>query len=138
MDIQSLLQELSSALGSPDFPDALSIAAALGLDMAHARVTKTRAGPLGINGAQMPDLGEVGVLASVLPTHQIVVVFRNGLVPYGKIASVTLGDNQHMRPAKRGNGLAVVFDVGAFKGVLTASGPEGIVETLSVEARSIA
>jgi hypothetical protein len=134
MDIQSLLTELARAIQSPDFPSASAIPAALGLDMSHATVTQTPTGPVGINDAIMPDFGDVGVIAAISPIRQIVVVFRSHRPAYREIASATLGGNQHVQSSNRGEGLAVIFDIGPLKGVLTASGPNGIIETLSVEA----
>lgn len=132
IDIAHLLASMVQALQAADFPNAEDIAAALDLDMSAARVMATPRGPLGINNARLAGGDKVGLIGAVGSKRQIILLFSESKIPFRDFAGVTFGPNQRIQHSKYSAGFAVLFDVGAFLGVLTASGSDGVVQSLSI------
>jgi len=134
VNIPHILAGLAQALQSSDFPNVDTIATVLDLDVSGAGITKTDHGPLGIRNAQLAGDVEVGVIGALSPRRQLVLIFVDSRIPYSEFAGAVFGADQRIQHSKFSQGFAVLFDVGEFCGILTASGPDGVVETLSVEA----
>jgi hypothetical protein len=138
IDVPHLLTRMVETLQAEEFPNAGDIAAALDLDMSAARVIITPRGPLGIDNARLTGGDEVDVIGAIEPKREIVLLFSESRIPYRDFVGAALGPNQRIQYSKYSPGLAILFDVGQFLGILTASGSDGIVQSLSLEARKAA
>jgi hypothetical protein len=134
IDISRLIVGLTQAFRSADFPNAETIAGFLDLNLSSARITRTERGPFGIHHALLAPDVEVGVIGALSPRRQLVLIFVDSQIPYREFAGAVFGANQRIQYSKFSQGFAVLFDVDELCGILTASGPDGVVETLSVEA----
>jgi hypothetical protein len=135
IDLRDILSDMVHALETPDFPSAESTAATLRLDMSAANVTVAKPASLGIHGARLSNGAEVDVAAGLKPRRTLFLLFVNSQISYRDVAGVTFGDHQQIIHSKFGGDLAVRFELGDLRGTLTASGTDGVVESLSCQAR---
>lgn len=134
INIRQLLSGLTRVLGSADFPDAAGIASVLDLDISRARITKTKLGNMGINGAYLEGSGvEVGIGCGITPRREIWLLIENSSMPYRDVKDEVLGKDQRIVPSKRGAGFGVLFEVNGLTCGYTASSPDGDVDSLFCE-----
>jgi hypothetical protein len=135
IDIRQLLSGLARVLRSADFPDAASIASALDLDISTARITKTKLGSMGINGAHLDGSGvEIGIACGITPQREIWLLMENSSTPYRDVKDEIFGADQRIVPSKHGAGFGVLFEINGLTCGYTASSPDGDVDSLFCEA----
>lgn len=138
VEINQILARLVTAIQSKNFPDSSQIASALGLDLSKATITTTKGGVIAITGARLPALStaDVGVAAGSTPYRTLDLVFSDSKIPVGPYFEAATRDNQRIEPSKHGKGLTIASRIDGFDCGLTASAPDGVVETLFCAARS--
>lgn len=138
IDAHKILAEMVAAIQSRNFPNSSQIASALGLDLSKATITTTKGGVIAITGARLPALStaDVGVVASSTPYRTLDLAFSDSTIPVGSYFEAATRDNQRIEPSKHGKGLAITSEIDGFDCGLTASAPDGVVETLFCAARS--
>ena len=138
IEIDHILAAMVAAIQSRNFPDSSQIASALGLDLSKATITTTKAGVIAITGARLPALptADIGVAAGSTPYRTLDLVFSDSTIPVRPYFEAATRDNQRIEPSKRGKGLTIASGIDGFDCGLTASAPDGVVETLFCAARS--
>lgn len=81
---------------------------------------------------------EVAVVGGVKPGLALHLIFLNPTLPYRSVSGETFGANQRVRPSKYSPGLGLVFERAGFLCGLTASAPDGVIESLFCEEPRIA
>jgi hypothetical protein len=136
IDIRNILAGMVTAIQSRNFPNVSEIASALGLDLSRATITTTKGAVIAITGARLPDLtAEIGVAGGSTPRKTLDFVFFNSTIPVGSYLEAATRDNQHVEPSKHGEGLTIAFNIDGFDCGLTASAPDGVIETLFCAAK---
>jgi hypothetical protein len=132
IDLNQILAGMAAAIQSSDFPNASEMAASLGLDLSTATVTVTRSGAIAIIGARFPALptAEVEVAGAARPRKTLDLAFFNSAIPVGPYVEAAARGEQRIERSKHGEGLAILFTVDGFDCGMTASGRDGVVETL--------
>jgi hypothetical protein len=132
IDINQIFAGMVSAIQSSDFPDWSKIASILGLDLSEATITATDGGAVAIVGARLPaqPAVEVGVAGLSKPRKTLDFVFFNSGIPLAPYVEAVLGSDQRVEPSTHGKGLTIAFRMGDFNCGITASAPDGVVETL--------
>ncbi|MGP0057849.1 MAG: hypothetical protein ACLPID_00970 [Beijerinckiaceae bacterium] len=134
IDIRHLLAGLMRALRSADFPDANTLAAVLDLNISQARITKTKQGNMGINGARLNGSAvEVGITCGITPRREIWLLFDNSSTPYRDVKDEIFGANQRVQPSKRSAGFGVLFEIDGLICGFTVSSSDGDVDSLFCE-----
>jgi hypothetical protein len=75
----------------------------------------------------------VGVIGATTPKREIVIVFFGSQIRFKDVSMAPLGSSQRIQSSKYGPGLALLFDFEGINGVLTASGLDGVLETVALE-----
>ena len=132
INIGQLISGLTHLIGESEFPDAAILAAALGLDISQAAITKTKQGNLGINGARLNGSG-VGIACGLVPRREIWILFDNSSTPYRAVRDETFGANQRIEQSKVGTGFGVVFEIGGLVCGYTADSPDADVDAIFCE-----
>jgi hypothetical protein len=131
IDIQQIFADMGKAIQSSDFPSAPLLALTLGLDLSKATVTSTEAGVVSIADAFLaPSEEKVGVIAARTARRTLDLVFLAPTLSVQPYIEGRLGADQHVEPSKHGPGLAIAFTVDGLGCGVTASGREGVIETL--------
>jgi hypothetical protein len=131
IDVYKILAEMVAAIQSRNFPNSSEIASALGLDLSKATITTTKGGVIAITGAGLPALStDVGVVAGSMPHRTLDLVFSDSTIPVGPYFQASPRDNQRIEPSKHGKCLTIASGIDGFDCGLTASAPDGVVETL--------
>jgi hypothetical protein len=132
IDVYKILAEMVAAIQSRNFPNSSEIASALGLDPSQATITATKGGVIAITGARLPALStaDVGVVAGSTSHRTLDLVFSDSTIPVGPYFEASTRDNQRIEPSKHGKGLTIISGIDGFDCGLTASAPDGVVETL--------
>jgi hypothetical protein len=137
VDINQILAGMVAAIQDRQFPVGSEIASALALDLSGATITTTQSGLVSIIGARLPaSTTEIGVVGASTPRKTLDFVFLDSTVPVGPYIEARLGAGQHIQPSKHGNGLTIGFSIDGFDCGITASAPDGVVETLFCAAQS--
>ena len=138
IDLNQILASMTAAIQSSEFPNSSEIAGAPGLDLSTATITTTRSGVLAIVGARLPALSnaEVGVVGASTPRKGLDWVFFNSTIPVGPYLEAAAGDGRRVERSKHGQGLTIAFEIDEFDCGMTASAPDGVVQTLFCAARS--
>jgi hypothetical protein len=138
IDIRNILAGMATAIQSRNFPNVTEIASALGLDLSGATITTTKGAVVAITGARLPVLtGEIGVAAGSTPHKTLDFVFFKSTIPVGPYFEAATRDNQRVDPSKHGEGLTIAFRIDGLDCGLTASAPDGVIETLFCAAKPI-
>ncbi len=137
IDIRHTILKLAEVLQREDFPDAKTIAALLDLDIAGGRITKTKGGAFGIDAARLEDGVEVAVVGGLKPRRTLHLIFLNPSIPYRSVSDETFGANQRVRLSKYSPGLGFVFEREGLLCGLTASAPDGAIESLFCEESQV-
>lgn len=131
LDIRRLLYGLTQTIGRADFPDAAALAAALNVDLSHARVTKTKKGNLAIQDAHLNDGGlTLDIACGVAPPHDIWLLIKDSALPYRNIKDEIFGADQRIQGSKFSTGFGVIFEIDGWTCGFTAPSPEGDVDSL--------
>jgi hypothetical protein len=131
VEISRILAGMATAIQSQKFPAGSEIASALELDLSGASITTTQNGLVSILGAHLPaSTTEIGVVGASTPRKTLDFVFLRSAIPVGPYIDAPLGAGQHVQPSKHGNGLTIAFSIDGFDCGITASSPDGVVETL--------
>jgi hypothetical protein len=64
-------------------------------------------------------------------------VFLDSAIPVGPYINAPLGAGQHIEQSEHGKGLTIAFSIDGFDCGITASGRDGVVETLFCAAKSM-
>jgi hypothetical protein len=137
VEINQILAGMVRAIQSPQFPASSEIASALGLDLSGATITTTQSGTVSILGARLPESTmEIGVVGASAPRKTLDFVFLKPAIPVGPCIDAPLGVDQHIEPSKHGAGLTIAFTIDGVSCGITASEPEGVIETLFCAAQS--
>jgi hypothetical protein len=136
IDIDQILAGMVAAIRSSDFPNRSEIASELGLDLSEATVTTTQSGIVSIIGARLPaSTAEIGVVGASTPRKTLDFAFLDSTIPVCPYIEARLGAGQHIQPSKHGKGLTIRFSIDGFDCGITASAPDGVVETLFCAAQ---
>jgi hypothetical protein len=137
IDVHQILARMVTAIQSRNFPDSSEIASALTLDLSKATITTTKGGVIAIVGARLPTLSTagVGVVAGSMPHRTLDLVLSDSAIPVGPYFEAATTDNQRIEPSKHGKGLTIAFGIDGFDCGLTASAPDGVIETLFCAAK---
>ncbi|WP_158812508.1 hypothetical protein [Methylocapsa sp. S129] len=138
MDIRQLLAGLVRSMQSADFPDAGTIAKQLDMDVSAAKVAKTKRGLLTIHGAALGGAVVVDVVGSVTPQRTIYLLFTNSSIPYRDVDGEVFGADQRVQQSRHSEGFAILCEKDGLTCGLTASGPNGVVQSLFCEAPRLA
>jgi len=133
IDITQILTEMVAAIQSDDFPSGSEIASVLGLDLSAATITVTDGGAVAITGARLPaqPTAEIGVAGFSKPRKTLDFVFFNSDIPVAPYVEAATGGGDHrIEPSTHGNGLTIAFRLNGIDCGITASGPDGLIETL--------
>jgi hypothetical protein len=133
IDIHQLLTGLARTICNASFPDATALAAALDLDISQAKITKTEASTVAINGARLNGDLDIGIVCGVAPRRSIWLIFSTPSLSYRDLEDETFGSNQRIEVSKFNDGLAVLFVMDGWICGLTASLPEKTVLCLFCE-----
>ncbi len=134
INIHQLLVGLTQVIGKVDFPDAASLATALDLDISQASVTETKLRTMCINTARLNSSAtEVGIACGVTPRREIWLIFVNPSIHYRDLKDEVFGANQRIQPSKLRKGLGVLFELDGWTCGLTASSPDGVLQSLFCE-----
>jgi hypothetical protein len=132
IDIHQILTGMVTAIQSGAFPNDNEIASALGLDLSAATTTTTKGGAIAITGARFAaqPTAEIGIAGASMPRKTLDFVFFNPdipVAPYIKTGSI---DEKRIERSKHGEGLSIALRVNGIDCGLTATGPEGVIQTL--------
>jgi hypothetical protein len=96
-----------------------------------------KGGVIAITGARLPALSTagVGVVAGSMPYRTLDLVFSNSTIPVGSYFEAARRDNQRIERSKHGKGLTIASGIDGFDCGLTASAPDGVIETLFCAAK---
>ena len=132
IDINLILKGMVAAIQSDDFPSGSEIASVLGLDLSAATITMTDGGAVAITGARLPaqPTAEIGVAGLSKTRKTLDFVFFNSNIPVAPYVEAAAGGDHRIEPSTHGKGLTVAFRMDGFDCGITASGPDGWIETL--------
>ena len=133
IEIGRLLANMRLAIQSAGFPNAVSVASQLGLDLSSANVTETDKGLVSVVGALL-STSPVGVVAAVAPRRRLDLIFIEPSVSIKSCLARRLEFDQRIEPSKHGAGIAILFSRDGLDCGVTASGMEGVIETLFCQA----
>ncbi len=137
IEINQILAGMVTAIQSPQFPASSEISSALGLDLSGAAITTTKSGIVSILGVRLPESTmEIGVVGASAPRKTLDFVFLKPAIPVSPCIRAPLGLDQHIEPSKHGAGLTIAFTIDGINCGITASAPEGVIETLFCAAQS--
>jgi hypothetical protein len=137
IQINQILAGMVAAVRSPQFPASSEISSALGIDLSGATTTTTQSGIVSILGARLPESTmEIGIVGASAPRKTLDFVFLKPAIPVGPCIDAPLGVDQHIEPSKHGAGLTIAFTIDGVSSGITASAPEGVIETLFCAAQS--
>jgi len=139
INISETISKLVEAVRRVDFPDAKTTAALRDLDIAGARITETKGGSWGIDiGRLAGGAIEVAVLGGVKPRRTLHLIFLNPAIPFRNVSGETFGANQRVKLSKCSPGLGLVFEKAGLPCGMTASAPDGVIESLFCEEPPVA
>lgn len=132
IDIHQILAGMVTAIQGDDFPVGSEIASVLGLDLSAATITTTAGGAVAITGARLPaqPTAEIGVAGLSTPGKTLHVVFFNSDIPVAPYVEGASGGDHRILPSAHGKGLTIAFRLNGIDCGITASGPDGTIETL--------
>jgi hypothetical protein len=137
IEINQILAGMVTAIQSKQFPASSEICFALGLDLSGATITTTQSGIVSILGARLPEsTTEIGVVGASTPRRTLDFVFLKPTIPVSPCIHAPFGPDQRVEPSKHGAGLTVAFTIDGVNCGITASEPEGVIETLFCAAQS--
>jgi hypothetical protein len=140
IDLNQILAGMAFAIRSNDFPNSSDVASALRLDLSTATITTTGDGAMAIMGARLLTLStaEIGLAGASTPRKRLDCVFFNSSIPVGPYVEMAVRDGRGIERSKRRKGLTITFRIDGFDCGITASAPNGVVETLFCAAQSAA
>jgi hypothetical protein len=137
IEINQILAGMVTAIQSTQFPASSEISLALGLDLSGATITATQSGIVSILGARLPEsMTEIGVVGASTSRRTLDFVFLKPTIPVSPWIHVHFGPDQHVEPSKHDAGLTIAFTIDGINCGITASEPEGVIETLFCAAQS--
>ena len=135
IDLRQLFIELAQVVRGAGSPDAETTAKRLDLDVSSAKIAKTKRGLLTIYGAHLRgDDVVVDLIASVAPRRAVDLLFKNSGIPYRAVEGQIFGADQRVQHSKHSDGFAILFQEGELTCGLTASGLNGVVDSVFCKA----
>jgi len=136
IDLRETINNLARGFLAANYPDATTIAAALGLDMSHATVATIRSGHVLIREAVLPGgASSVDLVASVGPRAELLILLHGSGPPYRDIEGETFGEDQKIKKSRFSEGFALVFRANGLSYAVTASSPDSLVDGIFCAAR---
>jgi hypothetical protein len=137
VEINQILAGMVAAIRSPRFPASSEISSALGINLSGATTMTTQSRFVSILGARLPESTmEIGIVGASAPRRTLDFVFLKPAIPVGPCIDAPLGADQHIEPSKHGSGLTIALTIDGVSCGITASAPEGVIETLFCAAQS--
>jgi hypothetical protein len=132
IDVREVIENLARAASIENFPDANTLVGALGLDTRGAAIANTKRGDLIISNAALDSSAlKVGVVATLAPIRKLMLLFDDPRPSYKNIEGMAFGANQRLQQSRLSSGFAVLFQANHFDFAITASAPDGVLETIS-------
>lgn len=133
IDLPRQIAGLAEAIRSEKYPDVAAIANLPHLDVSAAKTAETKRGVLAVYGARLDDGTQADVIGVASPRKLLHISLPNSSIPYQAASNQIFGLNQRIERSRFSEGLAVVFEIDGLICGFTASGPNGVIESLFCE-----
>jgi hypothetical protein len=133
IDLSRQISALVQVIRSEDYPNVAAIANLSLLDVSGVTTAETKRGVLAVYGARLDDGTQADVIGVASPRKLIHVSLPNSSISYQDVSNEIFGSNQRIQHSKYSRGLAVLFEIDGLTCGFTASGPNGVIESLFCE-----